>query len=168
MFLPCTATSLKLLLLFTSFLPSKKKNSLTIPTASHGDYEQLHLEALFPNAQVLLLNHLGWGCQECNYQIPTQVLRPLHFRPLNGAQFKVAYGGLLQECLRRVRTEALLKMPRLAALQVNIRPMTVGLPFKSQLFTSRPSMALPGREFIDVQSDAEDFDRESGQVVTYS
>lgn len=144
------------------------QNRLTIPTADHRDYEQLHLEVLFPNAQVLLLNHLGWGCHQCNYQIPRQVLRPPNYRSLNVAQFKAAYGGQLQKCLLRVRTETLLKMPNLAALQVNIRPLKISLPFKNQLFTTRQSMSLL-KEFVDEQSGEEDYDEngKNEQVVTY-
>ena len=99
------------------------------------------MERLFPNAKVLLLNHIGWSCRQCNYQIPVQVLRPAYHRPLNHEKFKSTYGEQLQECLRLVRTEALLKLPKLTALQVNIRPMTDHLPFKNQLFISRESMA---------------------------
>lgn len=136
---------------------------LSFSPNSHHDYQQLHLEVLFPNLQTVDWSHLGWGCPNCGYLISQEELLIYETDPQpDGMQFRADYGRQMQRCLRLARLAAFSQLPRLTHLWLNVRPCNVYIPFKSQLFTNCSQSLHRLREFVN---QTETTDRDSFLVV---
>ncbi len=120
---------------------------MSFPANSHHDYEQLHLEVLFPNLKNVLWNHMGVCCQDCGYLIPPEELALYFYDPsylcsnvIQLYKFKADYGLKMQKCLRLARLAAFSRLPQLSYLFLQISPSAVDLPFMDEVFTSNASL----------------------------
>ncbi len=129
---------------------------MTFPALSHRDYEQLHLEVLFPNLQTVIWSHISWGCTDCGYLIPweerDEYRRNPSYLQFNARQFKANYGKKIQRCVRLARLVAFSRLPQLKYLQVKIRPSNLQLPFKDELFSNSLQSLNKLTEFVDLNS----------------
>ena len=130
---------------------------------SHHDYEQLHLEVLFPNLTTILWDHMGWSCGKCGYLIPREKLtlyqRDPNYLRHNASQFTAVYGRPMQKCLQLARLAAFSRLPQLTYLCVKVRPSGyVNLPFQDEIFASHASL-FRRTEFL--------FDKNSPSYVFY-
>ena len=133
------------------------------PALSHHDYEQLHLEVLFPNLQTVNWIHVGVGCPDCGYLIPQEELdhyqRDPFYLQRNASQFQADYGRPMQKCLQLARLAAFSRLPQLTYLCVKVRPSGyVNLPFQDEIFASHASL-FRRTEFL--------FDKNSPSYVFY-
>ncbi|KAH9407332.1 hypothetical protein TYRP_012883 [Tyrophagus putrescentiae] len=117
-------------------LPSVSFLRLDFPANSHIDYDQLHLEVLFPNLKTGLLSL--W-IRHSNGKI-LHYERDPGFLRRNAMQFTAAYGRPMQMCLRLARVLAFSRLPKLTELIQQVRPLNVCLPFLGEQFTTRASL----------------------------
>ena len=140
---------------------------------SHHDYEQLHLEVLFPNLKTVLWDHMGWSCKECGYLIPEEEFRNYqrdhNYFLRNAKQFKADYGRQMQKCLRLGRMAAFSRLPKLTYLRLIVSPLSADLPFQAEVFTSHGSLSWR-TEFLlkENSSNSVVYGDRSNNYVTFS
>lgn len=98
--------------------------SLFIKTGSHKDFEKMNLDVFFPNVQAILLRHNFISCQECKFQIPTEIEDP----ETNDNSRQV------RECLRLARI-SFKKFTKLSVLEANVNPSQVNALPEDMTFT---------------------------------
>ncbi len=107
--------------------------SLLIRTASHQDLRRLNLDVIFPNVQVIKLNHFVNRCTDCAFQVPEGIEE-------QPAERQNAYAYRVHQCMRLARAFFGAPFPKLTAFKADVGLKLLSSSFREDVTFTRETL----------------------------